>query len=144
MYEVTPKSFVSNFWGHFIHRGFFCHIPLGHYCMHQRCFSTNNLEFQTGNSIFASGSFQIKVSRFFMRKGGKIIGRSYLYRVEDILRIYDEHSRSGLSNREILRRYIWPKWHICERTFYNIINASAEPRIMDGLANLNSQLSLFG
>lgn len=78
-----------------------------------------------------------------MRKGGKIVGRSYLHRVEDILRIYDEHSRSGLSNREILRRYIWPKWHICEKTFYNIINASAEPRIMDGLASLNKQLSLF-
>ena len=78
-----------------------------------------------------------------MRKRGKIVGRSYLYRVEDILKIYDEHSRSGLSNREILRRYIWPKHHICEKTFYNIINASASPRVMDGLANLNGQLSLF-
>lgn len=78
-----------------------------------------------------------------MRKGGKIVGRSYLYRVEDILRIYDSHSRSGLSNREILRRFIWPKYHICEKTFYNIINASASPRVMEGLARLNNQLSLF-
>ena len=65
------------------------------------------------------------------------------YRVDDILRIYDEHSRSGLSNREILRRYIWPKYHICEKTFYNIINASAEPRIIEGLKSINTQLSLF-
>lgn len=78
-----------------------------------------------------------------MRKQRKIIGRSYLYRVDDILRIYDEHSRSGLSNREILRRYIWPKHHICEKTFYNIINASADPRIIDGLRNIDTQLSLF-
>lgn len=78
-----------------------------------------------------------------MKKRGKIVGRSYLYRVEDVLRIYDEHSRSGLSNREILRRYIWPVHHICEKTFYNIINASANPRVMDGLAGLNNQLSLF-
>jgi hypothetical protein len=78
-----------------------------------------------------------------MRKSGKIVGRSYLYRVEDVTRIYDEHSRSGLSNREILRRYIWPKYHICEKTFYNIINASAEPRIIEGLQRINTQLSLF-
>ena len=78
-----------------------------------------------------------------MRKNKKIVGRSYLYRVDDVIHIYDEHSKSGLSNREILRRYIWPKYHICEKTFYNIINASAEPRIIEGLKNINTQLSLF-
>ncbi len=78
-----------------------------------------------------------------MKKCGKIVGRSYLYRVEDVVRIYDEHSRSGLSNRAILRQYIWPKYHICEKTFYNIINASAEPRVIDGLRSINAQLSLF-
>ncbi len=78
-----------------------------------------------------------------MRKHRKIVGRSYLYRVDDIIRIYDEHSRSGLSNREILRRHIWPKYHICEKTFYNIINASAEPRIIEGLKSINTQMSLF-
>ena len=36
-------------------------------------------------------------------------GRSYVHRVSSIVRIYDEHSRDGLSNREILRRYIWPE-----------------------------------
>lgn len=68
-----------------------------------------------------------------------IPGLSYVYRVAEIVAIYDEHSRSGLSNREILRRYIWPKHHICERTFYNIINASATERIQ----SKHRQLSLF-
>lgn len=46
---------------------------------------------------------------------GKIIGRSYAHKVGEILRIYDEHARSGLSNREILRRYIYPVYPICEK-----------------------------
>ena len=50
---------------------------------------------------------------------------SYRKRVEDINRIYDEHARSGLSNREIWRRYIYPVYWISERTFYNIMNATA-------------------
>lgn len=73
----------------------------------------------------------------------KIVGCSYAYRVEDIVRIYDENSRSGLSNREILRRYIWPKYHICEKTFYNIINASADPRIIRQQEEMRAQLTLF-
>lgn len=71
----------------------------------------------------------------------KIIGRSYAYRVADILRIYDEHARSGLSNREILRRYIYPVHPICEKTFYNIINASTRPDIIEKMNHV--QMSLF-
>ena len=87
-----------------------------------------------------------------MAKHGKqkIVGLSYVSRVEDIVRIYDEHARSGLSNREILRRYIWPKYRICEKTFYNIINASADPRVarqvervIRRIADANRQLELF-
>jgi len=78
-----------------------------------------------------------------MKRPQKIVGRSYIFRVEEIMRIYDEHSRSGLSNREILRRYIWPKFHICEKTFYNIVNASASPRVLTGLEEAKRQLSLF-
>lgn len=52
-------------------------------------------------------------------------GMSYRKRVEDINRIYDRYSRSGLSNREIWRRYIYPAYWISERTFYNIMNATA-------------------
>ena len=73
----------------------------------------------------------------------KIVGRSYAHKVGEILRIYEEHERSGLSNREILRRYIWPVYPICEKTFYNIINASADPRVIRQQEDLKRQLSLF-
>lgn len=52
-------------------------------------------------------------------------GLSYRKRVSDINRIYDRYVRSGLSNREIWRRYIYPVYYISERTFYNIMNATA-------------------
>ncbi|MBR0084721.1 MAG: hypothetical protein IJP93_11625 [Bacteroidales bacterium] len=53
--------------------------------------------------------------------GKKRRGHSYRKRVADINRIYGEHEQSGLSNREIWRRYIYPVFAISERTFYNII-----------------------
>ena len=65
------------------------------------------------------------------------------HRVTEVLRIYEEHARSGLSNREILRRYIWPVYPICEKTFYNIINASADSRIIARQNELDAQLTLF-
>lgn len=66
-------------------------------------------------------------------------GQSYAKRVVDINRIYDEYSRSGLCNREIWRRYIYPQYAISERTFYNILKAPAMKEIKcDTL-----QLSLF-
>lgn len=52
-------------------------------------------------------------------------GISYRMRVAGISRIYDLHARSGMSNREIWRRYIYPVYGISERTFYNIMNATA-------------------
>lgn len=58
-----------------------------------------------------------------MRKRGR--GLSYNKRVTDIIKEFDSHSRSGLSNREIWRRYIYPVYFISERTLYNMINASA-------------------
>lgn len=56
---------------------------------------------------------------------GKRRGISYRKRVEDINRIYDRYARSGLSNREIFNRYIYPVYGISERTFYNMMNAAA-------------------
>lgn len=53
-------------------------------------------------------------------------GVSYQKRVEEVNRIYDCQSRLGLSNREIWRRYIYPIYGISERTFYNLLNASAD------------------
>ena len=51
-----------------------------------------------------------------MKHGGKRRGVSYQKRVADVNRIYDRHARSGLSNREIWRRYIYPRFGISERT----------------------------
>ncbi len=58
-----------------------------------------------------------------MGKGRRIRGRSYAHRVREINRIYREHANSGLSNREILRRFIYPVYHISESTLYNILGA---------------------
>ena len=52
-------------------------------------------------------------------------GVSYRKRVEEVNRIYDRYARSGLSNRQIRKRYIWPAYGISERTFYNMMNATA-------------------
>ena len=73
-----------------------------------------------------------------MNKGRKkLIGYSYAFRVAKIINIYEEHSKEGLSNREILRRYIHPIFPICERTFYNMINNSMREEIL----SIQSQIS---
>lgn len=56
-------------------------------------------------------------------------GYSYTKRVKEVNEIYDRHIRSGLSNREIWRRYIYPIYGISEKTFYNYVNALANPII---------------
>lgn len=55
-------------------------------------------------------------------------GVSYKKRVEEINRIYDREVVRGIPNREIWRRFIYPVYGITERTFYNILNASAEEK----------------
>lgn len=55
-------------------------------------------------------------------------GVSYKKRVEEINRIYDREVRRGIPNRDIWRRFIYPVYGITERTFYNILNASADER----------------
>lgn len=55
----------------------------------------------------------------------EFIGNSYKKRVIDVNRIYDEHSKEGLTNREIFREFIYPIYRISEKTFYNWLNASA-------------------
>lgn len=42
-----------------------------------------------------------------------------MHRMEKVLKIYNEHANSGLSTREILRRYISPEVPISESTLYN-------------------------
>lgn len=61
-------------------------------------------------------------------KGRKTRGLSYQKRVTEINRIYDHYAKLGVPNREIWRRYVYPAYAISERQFYNILNASADPR----------------
>lgn len=68
-------------------------------------------------------------------------GYSYEKRVIEVNEIYDEYAKSGLSNREIWRRYIYPIYGITEKTFYNYINAAANPKVTQKVNEL--QLSLF-
>lgn len=76
-----------------------------------------------------------------MGKNRKRRGLSYAKRVEDINRIYEHYARTGLSNREIWRRYIYPRYAICERTFYNLLKADAPPvRVTDGQGFLFPEL----
>lgn len=71
----------------------------------------------------------------------KRCGVSYKKRVEEINRIYDREVKRGVPNREIWRRYIYPVYGITERTFYNILNASAEDK--NKIADDTRQLLLF-
>lgn len=68
-------------------------------------------------------------------------GCSYARRVVEVNAIYDEYAKTGLSNREIWRRYIYPIYGITEKTFYNYINAAANPKVTQKVNEL--QFSLF-
>lgn len=48
-------------------------------------------------------------------------GRSFEKRVVEIQRIYDHYSKIGVGNREIWKRYVYPRFGVCERTFNNLI-----------------------
>jgi len=54
-------------------------------------------------------------------------GLSYAKRVKDINAIYDAYAKTGMTNRAIWQLYIYPTFAISERTFYNLLNASANP-----------------
>lgn len=69
-------------------------------------------------------------------------GVSYKKRMEEVNRIYDREARRGLPNREIWRRYIYPVYGITERTFYNLLNASADEKNKIADENIR-QLLLF-
>lgn len=68
-------------------------------------------------------------------------GCSYGKRVAEVNSIYDEYAKSGLSNREIWRRYIYPVYGISEKTFYNYINAATNPSVIKRQQDM--QLTLF-
>lgn len=69
-------------------------------------------------------------------------GKSYAKRVADTNQIYDTYVKTGLSNREIWKRYIYPKFGISERTFYNLLKASSSPTI-EGCLELSAEGFLF-
>ncbi len=50
---------------------------------------------------------------------------SYAARIKAVNEIYDRHAKSGVSNRDIWRRYIYPQFGIAERTLYNYLKRSA-------------------
>ncbi len=52
-------------------------------------------------------------------------GLMYRKRVAEINAIYDREVKRGLTNREIWRRYVYPRWGCSEATFYNILKASS-------------------
>lgn len=68
-------------------------------------------------------------------------GVSYQKRVEEVNRIYYREAKRGVPNREIWRRYIYPVYGVSERTFYNMLKASAEPH--NTIADETRQLLLF-
>ena len=69
-------------------------------------------------------------------------GKSYAKRVADINQIYDAWVKTGLPNREIWKRYIYPQFGVSERTFYNLLKASANPHY-EGRQELSAEGLLF-
>lgn len=54
-------------------------------------------------------------------------GQSYAKRVADVNEVYDRYSGTGLPNREIWRRFVYPRFGVSERTFYNMLKAPSDP-----------------
>ena len=69
-------------------------------------------------------------------------GRSYAKRVADVNAIYDQYVRTGLSNREIWRRFIYPVYGISERSFYNLLKTACAPK-MESKEQLMAEGFLF-
>lgn len=46
---------------------------------------------------------------------------SYAVRIKAVNEIYDRHAKSGMSNRDIWRRFVYPRFGIAERTYYNYL-----------------------
>ena len=74
---------------------------------------------------------------------GKKPGQSYQKRVTDINRIYDQYAKQSIPNREIWRRYIYPVYGVCERTFYNLLKAPTKPGFSETLPDLPNLFDMF-
>ncbi len=56
------------------------------------------------------------------------IGLSYKFRLYYVMQTLDKYAKSGLSNREVYRKYIYPVLGISEKTMYNMINNSCKEK----------------
>lgn len=54
-------------------------------------------------------------------KRGNFKSKSYALRINEVNAIYDHYTKTGMSNIEIFRRYIYPRFGITDRTFYNYL-----------------------
>ena len=70
-------------------------------------------------------------------------GVSYAKRAADINIIYDKYVKTGLSNREIWRRYIYPVYGISERTLYNILKSRCDSSEIERKSQVAIQGFLF-
>ena len=61
------------------------------------------------------------LSEVNMTGKAKYHGISLSKRIKEVNDIYDANIHSGLSNREIWRRHIWPVYGISEATFYGYL-----------------------
>jgi hypothetical protein len=76
-----------------------------------------------------------------MRQRAKRKGVSYMLRLSKVNAIYDRYAKTGLSNREIWRRFIYPEFGISERTLYHMLSAAGE--IDEQAVFEHRQLTLF-
>ena len=56
-------------------------------------------------------------------------GKMYQMRVADVNAIYDKYVHTGLSNKEIWRRYVYPRYGCTEATFYNLLKAGSREEL---------------
>ena len=70
-------------------------------------------------------------------------GRSYEMRVAAVNELYDKFSRTGLSNREIWRRHIYPKYGISERTLYDMLKRESSVRDVVRRSGVSSEQLSF-
>ena len=49
----------------------------------------------------------------------------------DVNQIYETYAKTGLPNREIWKRYVYPMFGISERTFYNMLKAPTVHHLED-------------
>ena len=69
--------------------------------------------------------------------------KNLLRRAIKVQDVYLEHCESGLSNREIFKRYIKDRWDITERTFYEYLALPAKRDLKRLEEQEKQQMQLF-